>query len=238
MIIGHRGASGYAPENTLPSFEKALACGANMIEFDVHLSKDGHLVVIHDPSVDRTTNGSGLIREMTLKQIKKLDAGSWFSPEFKDVTIPTFEETVDLIKGRAKFQIEIKNNDLYKGLEEKLVKAIYDSGIREDSIITSFKFSSIKKIKEIDSRIQVALIFGNFGNNPKDPWGDICSIGGEVLNPKWTWVTSEKVQKAHDKGILVCAWIVNDIDKMRYLLTLGVDGITTDFPDKLKSLFP
>ena len=237
MIVGHRGASGYAPENTLPSFEKALACGANMIEFDVHLSKDDHLVVIHDPSVDRTTNGSGLIREMTLKQIKKLDAGSWFSPEFKGVTIPTFEETVNLIKGRAKFQIEIKNSDLYKDkeLEEKLVKAVYDSGIREDSIITSFKFSSIKKIKEIDSRIRVALIFDN---NPKDPWEDICSIRGEVLNPKWTWITSEKVQKAHDKGILICTWVVNDIDKMRHLLALGVDGITTDFPDKLKSLFP
>ena len=92
MVIGHRGAKGYAPENTIPSFEKGIECKANMIEFDVRLTKDGHTVIMHDTTVDRTTDGTGLVAQLTLKQIKKLDAGAWFSPKFKDTKVPTLEE--------------------------------------------------------------------------------------------------------------------------------------------------
>ncbi len=108
MVLGHRGARGYAPENTVPSFEKGIECKANMIEFDVRLTKDGHIVIMHDAKVDRTTNSTGLVSQLTLKQIKNLDAGAWFSPKFKGTRVPTLEETIASIKGKAKFAIEIK----------------------------------------------------------------------------------------------------------------------------------
>ncbi len=122
LVIAHRGASGYAPENTLASIRKGLDMGADMVEIDIHLSKDGEVVVIHDATLERTTDGTGKVQSKTLEELKKLNAGSWFGKEFSQEKIPTLKEVIDLMDGKALLLIELKNdskNGMYEDLVEK-----------------------------------------------------------------------------------------------------------------------
>ena len=236
MVIGHRGAKGYAPENTLPSFEKSIECKANMIEFDVRLTRDGHIVIMHDATVDRTTNGTGFISQLTLKQIKNLDAGVWFSPKFKGTKVPTLEETVAFIKGKAKFDIEVKKDSCSnEAIEEKLVSDILKNNILDDTVVTSFDLSSLERIKEIEPRLRVGFLFSqdyDFGQGLKE----ILRIGGKAIHVEYPHLTTHLVSEAHRDGILVRPWNPSDKEEMVKLIKMGVDGIATDFPDILRSL--
>jgi len=236
IVIGHRGAKGYAPENTLPSFEKGLECKADMIEFDVRLTKDARIIIMHDATVDRTTNGTGFVSSLTLKQIKSLDAGAWFSPEFKGTKVPTLQETIACIKGKAKFDIEIKKDPHSgKAIEEKLVNEILKNNILNDTIIVSFDLLSLKKIKKIEPHLRVGfLFFQNYGF--ERGLREILSIGGEEVHPEYPCLNIHLISRAHRNGILVRAWNPNDEEEMNKLIKMGVNGIGTDFPDITRAL--
>ncbi|MCK4420135.1 glycerophosphodiester phosphodiesterase, partial [Candidatus Aerophobetes bacterium] len=210
MVIGHRGARGYAPENTAPSFEKGIECKANMIEFDVRLTRDGHIVIMHDAKVDRTTNGTGLVSQLTFKEIKKLDAGTWFSPKFKGTKVPTFKEAIAFIKGRARFDIEIKE-DPYSNetIEKKLVGEILKNNILDEAVVISFDLSSLERIKEIEPRLRVGFLFSQDYDFERG-LREILHIGGEAIHPEYLHLTPRLVSKAHSRGILVRAWNSND----------------------------
>jgi glycerophosphoryl diester phosphodiesterase len=139
LVIGHRGALGYAPENTMASFEKGLECGADLLEFDIRMSRDGALIVMHDASVSRTTDGHGRIEDMTLAEIKKLDAGSWFGSQYRGERVPTLIEVLDWAKGRVSLVIEIKRDpQSIPGIEQKLIEALNDRSMIDEVIAISF----------------------------------------------------------------------------------------------------
>lgn len=237
MVTAHRGAKGHAPENTLPSFEQAIECKANMIEFDVRLTMDGHMVLMHDATVDRTTNGTDFVSQLTLKQIKKLDAGAWFSPKFKNTKVPTLEEAIASIKGKAKFDIEVKHDpsSTNKGLEERLIDAILKNNILDHTVVISFDLSCVKRIKEIEPRLTVGFLFSQSYDFERG-LREILAIGGEEIHPEYVRLTAHSVSKAHRNGIRVRAWTPNDKEEMSKLIKMGVDGIKTGFPDLLRPL--
>ncbi len=231
--IGHRGAAGHAPENTLSSFKKALELGADTLELDVHLSKDGELIVMHDPKVDRTTNGTGYIKDLTVEELKHLDAGKLFE-EYRGEKIPLLQEVFDLAKGKATFVIEIKNGPIfYPGIEGKLVQLIEKNDLVDDVIVIAFYHPSLKKIKELNPRIKTGILFvGAF----IDPWAVAEQVGADALHPMYEYVTEEMVTAAHKRGYVVHPWTINDPVQLEQWHKYGVDGITSDYPDSLSGV--
>jgi len=159
-ILGHRGASGTAPENTESAFKKALQNGADGVELDIHLTKDKELVVIHDERVDRTTNGTGYVKDLTLREIKKLDAGSYFSPQFARERILTLGEALEITNGCKIINIEIKNNIIrYPNIEEKIINIIKQKKLEDKIICSSFNHYSIHIMKKLASEIKTGLLY-------------------------------------------------------------------------------
>jgi glycerophosphoryl diester phosphodiesterase len=215
--IAHRGASAYEPENTLRSFRRAIELGADMIEFDVRLSLDGHPVIIHDKKVDRTTNGHGLVREMTLSELKKLDAG-------KGEKIPTLEEVIEFGKGKTRFVVELKEG----GTEEKVMEIIRrENNLIEDVFIVSFHRNLVKRVKELEPKIRAGLIF-LFSFSPVRN-GRECLA--DAVAPFHLFVTKGLVEKAHKSGMFFFTWTVDDPKRAKKLKDMGVDGIVTNRPD-------
>lgn len=157
IIYGHRGASQYAPENTLASYNRAIEMGADGIEIDVHKSKDGHLIVCHDERVDRTTNGQGYIKDLILKEIKSLDAGSWFSKEFSGEKIPLLEEVLEFVKDKdILLNIELKNGPIfYDGIEDELIRLVRVFNLVENTIISSFNHYSLSISKILINNLRL-----------------------------------------------------------------------------------
>jgi len=231
LCVAHRGGSAYAPENTVAAFENAVKMGVDYIELDVHLTKDGYPVVIHDDSLERTTDGTGKVKDKTLDELKELDAGSWFSDEFKGEKLPTLEEAMDFVKGRAGLFIEIKSgNDLCDGIEEKIVELIREKDMVREVIVISFNYDRIKNINELDPEIATGFLYG--GNVP-----DVCEMalnaGVDYISPSWQAVTEDIIKEAHSNNIGVSLWTINEPDIMKKFIDLGVDAITTDKPDLL-----
>ncbi|HPZ07042.1 MAG TPA: glycerophosphodiester phosphodiesterase family protein [Candidatus Eremiobacteraeota bacterium] len=158
LIIAHRGSSKLAPENTMASFKEAYKHGATAIELDTHRTKDGYLVIIHDDTLDRTTNGHGKVGDFTLKELKELDAGSWFGPEFKGEKIPTLEEVLQWAKGKVKVDIEVKNSSQYPGIEKDILKLVEEKDLKDDVFITSFDKSVSENIKDMAPEIKTGLL--------------------------------------------------------------------------------
>lgn len=232
LVIAHRGASGSAPENTIPSFRKALEMGVDFIELDIHLSKDGELIVMHDETVSRTTNGKGKIKNLTLSQIKGLDAGSWFSGEYKGLVVPTLDEVFQLVSGKTKLLIEVKGTSVKsKGIEKILIDKIYRYNAKKWCVVQSFDEKILEKIREVDPSVSLhRLISGPivFQSKKTDDF--------LALNPHYRFATKRKIEKLHSKNLKIFVWTVNDVEKMKKLIAMGVDGIITNFPEKLKQL--
>lgn len=237
FIIAHRGASGTSPENTLAAFKKAIDSGADFIELDVHLSKDGKLIVMHDETVNRTTNGKGLIRELSLDQIKKLDAGSWFNISYAGLTVPTLDEVVRLItdkkqnNSKIKLLIEVKGSSKkYPGIEKILIEKINEFQCKDQCVVQSFDKQIIKNIAQLDSSITLhQLIVGKiFPRRIPD--------FVQAINPNHYFVSKRKIEKLHSLNKKIFVWTVNKEKKMEKLISLGVDGIITNYPEKLKSI--
>jgi len=210
-IIGHRGASGYAPENTLLSFQKAIELGCDAIELDVRLSKDNRLVVIHDHKVNRTTNGKGSVSKMTLAEIKELDCDGQ--------KIPTLQEVIDICN--IDLQIELK----VKGTPLPVYNTIIENGILSRVLVTSFDTELLKEIKSLDSNIKTGFLFRRKTRKSWEGYSAIC--------PKSSIVNKKIIDKAHGLGVEVYVYHVDNKKLAERLINWGVDGIGTDYPDLL-----
>ena len=234
MVVAHRGFSGAAPENTLVAFRQAIEIGSDMIELDIQLSKDGRIVVMHDETLERTTNGRGKVVDHNLKELKKLDAGSCFGPEFSGERIPTLQEVLDLAKGRVLVNIEIKNptHGQYPitDLADKSLQAVKKTGMVDRVIFSSFNPVSLEHIQKIESRAWVALLFHR-------PWNSFLemTLGKEyeVLNLRNIHLTKEKISQVHKEGMKVNVYTVNTEEELEQFVRWGADGIITNYPDRL-----
>ncbi len=217
LIIGHRGAAGLAPENTMLSYRTALDLGVPMIELDIHETIDGHLVCIHDSSVDRATDGSGIVAEMTLREIRGLDAGL-------GERVPLLSEVLDLARGRMSVNIELKA----LGVEKKVLDLVTDRSMLDSIIVSSFYHGSILAMKELNPNVPTSALIAE---SKEGLVSYVVDLGADALNPLHSLVTHDLVEEAHRKSLRIYPWTVNDASRMFELLRLGVDGIITDFPN-------
>lgn len=241
LRIGHRGAAGLAPENTLIAIEKGLEYKVDRIEIDVQQTKDGQVVLLHDLTVDRTTSGKGLVKDYTYAELAALDAGSWFDPAFKGEKVPTLEDAIRLINGRAELIIEIKEgNDYYPNIEENILEAIATTNSASWCIIHSFDTKVLESIHEKDPSIRLHKVFyGKLRHLPvligedtewyrlkNYPYIDEYSFNYKLAN-------KGLIRKLKSKGKKVNVWTPNSQRAIDDMIGLGVDGVITDFPDKL-----
>lgn len=228
--IAHRGFSGKYPENTMLAFRKALEAGAEGIEFDVHMTKDDQLVIIHDELLDRTTDGTGLVRDYTLEELRRLDASAGFRGVFGKNPIPTLEEYYELIKDwEILTNIELKTGVIwYPGIEEKVLKVIDHYGRRKDTIISSFNHFSILRMKELAPDIVCGFLEESRIIAP----AEYCKKHKvQCWHPLCYDMTEDVVGELKAEGIMINAWTVNRWEDMEDMLKKGIDGVITNFPD-------
>ena len=236
QLFAHSGAKSVAPDNTLPAFQAALDMGADGIEMDVQCSKDGVLVVLHDYTVDALTDGSGAVDQLTLEQLRQLDAGRYFSPAFASVGIPTLVEVLDLVGDRCLLNIEVKSYEHDGGDEvEPLVKLIRERGLYDQVIVSSFNPLSLIKLRAADARIALGLLYDRqLPAVLMDAWMSPL-MAPEALHPYFALVDADYMAWAKSLGKAVNVWTVNDLDEARRLQALGVDVIITDAPSVLRA---
>jgi len=228
-ILGHRGASGAAPENTESAFKKAFQIGADGVELDVHLTKDKELVVIHDERVDRTTDGTGYVKDLTLREIKKLDAGSYFSSQFAGERILTLEEALELVRSFKLINIEIKNMIIkYKDIERELLSTIQGMNLESKVICSSFNHYSIALIKQLSPDIKTGLLYFS---TLYQPWVYAERIGADAIHPYYLNVSSNIIKECHRNKIKVNVWTVDDRDMIKKMIKNQVDMIITNYPE-------
>ncbi|MFI1471895.1 glycerophosphodiester phosphodiesterase [Streptomyces wuyuanensis] len=215
LTIGHRGVMGVEPENTLRSFVRAERAGMDAIELDLHLSKDGALVVMHDADVDRTTDGTGPIAEKTLAELRELDAG-------QGERIPVFEEVLDAVS--APLQVEIKDAAAARVLADVMVKR----DLVERIEVTSFQDDAVREITALVPGVRTGLIASRWGSDIVER---AQAVGAPTLALNIRRLTLETVERAHDVGLRVIGWVVNTQDHLRLVRALELDGATTDFPE-------
>lgn len=230
-IFAHRGSSGTRPENTMAAYMEAARVGADGLELDAQLSKDGELVVLHDERVDRTTDGSGWVKDFTLQELKQLSAGSWFSGSFRDARIPTISEVLDWAQGNnLKLNIELKTGRVkYPDLEKKVIALVREYGVGDRVILSSFYHYSLKKVQWLDPDMETAILYmeGLF-----EPWRYARQLGASSLHCYWPAATSEIITGAMQAGIAVRPFTVNKEANMKSLINAGCSGIFTDWPEK------
>ena len=230
IIFAHRGASAYAPENTLAAFELAIQAGAQAIELDAKLSADGQVIVIHDQSVDRTTNGSGKVTKIPFSAMRELDAGSSFSVKFRGERIPTLDKVFEVVGRRILINVELTNYATpFDALIPKVVKLVKRHALEKRVLLSSFLPHNLRRARRLLPDVPVGLLTwaGWMGAGPRTfarftPY--------QALHPHTMSVNARLVQRFHAAGLRVHAWTVNDEAEMRRLFTLGVDGIFTDDP--------
>lgn len=231
-VFAHRGARRVAPENTLPAFERALAMGVAGIEFDVHLTTDGRLVVIHDFTVGKTTDGHGAVAAMTAAEVRRLDAGSHFDAAFAGVQVPFLEEVLDLVGDRCRLNIEIKSMDPYANDASSAVAAIIrDRALYDQVLVSSFNPISLIKLRYLDSKIALGMLYGDeMPGFLRQVWAG-PPIRPEAQHPEHTLIDAAYMQWARALPGAVNTWTVNDVEEARRLAALGVDVIMSDVPD-------
>lgn len=217
QVIGHRGAAGLEPENTLRSYRRALEIGVDYVETDVYLTKDKQLIVMHDKTVNRTTNGSGPVEEMTFDEVRRLDAG-------KGEQVPTLREVLALIKGKAKIHIELKG----QGTPKPVVDTVREMDMIPDVVITSGVTERLHEVKSLCPDVTVEHIYGN---PPPDAIERALSAKAARVSVNIRHITQEYVDAAHKAGLLVIAWPPNTEEEIRRALSFGVDLICSDRPD-------
>ncbi|MGB9682531.1 MAG: glycerophosphodiester phosphodiesterase [bacterium] len=229
VILGHRGAPKVAPQNTLSSFKMALEMGADGVELDVRLTKDRKFVIIHDPMVDNVTNGKGYVGDYTLVELKRLDAGSWFSKEFQNERIPTLEEALDILRSFKIVNIEIKNDPIpCEGIEEIFLEFIFNTEIRNRVIVSSFDHSLLLRLKRLDDSINTGVLYSC---KPENPNLLAIDVKANSLHPFWPSIGEDTVRDAHNVGLKIFPWTVDEESYMRILLEWNVDGIITNSPE-------
>ena len=226
LAVAHRGASRYAPENTLPAFQLALDEGVPAVECDIQRTRDGRVVVIHDQTVDRTTDGRGAVAALTFEELRRLDAGRWFAPEFAGTRIPLLDEVLDLVRGRALLKVEVKNAPtFYEGIEQQAVEAIRHRGMEEHVLLMSFDHESVRAVRAQSPHSPTGIIYAA---RLVDGPAAARAADADALCLHWAYVTEGVVASAHAAGLRVLVWTVDDEDAFRRCLALGVDGITSN----------
>jgi len=251
--IAHRGASGYAPEHTFYSYDKSHnAIGASYIEVDLQMTKDGHLVAMHDETVDRTTNGTGRVDQYTLEELKQLDAGSKFNEQnpqyansnYEGAQIPTLDEILERYGTDANYYIETKSPDVYPGMEEKLLDTLNKHQLLNEQslkkghvMVQSFSQESLLKMKNLNSNVPLIRLLdkGELPNMTQQDFNYIkqYAIG---VGPEYTDLTKENVTNLKNTGFLVHPFTVNEVADMERLNEYGVDGLFTNYPDLYKQV--
>lgn len=235
QVIAHRGASGLAPENTLAAVRRAVADGADAVECDVHRTRDGALVVLHDPTLGRTTDAAAVlpgrgpwdVSELTLAELRRLDAGSWWGRQHTGEVVPTLEEWLTAV-GPLHALVEVKWPERYAGIEHDL-----DAVLTGRVSVQSFDHAFLRRFKEVAGDASVGALVG------RRPWRrDLVEVASwaDQLNPRWRLVTRGLVDRAHELGLAVHPWTVDHLPQMARLGELGVDGLITNHPARLTGL--
>ena len=230
LNIAHRGASGTSPENTLAAFRAAIAAGAVMCELDVQPTSDHALVVIHDETVDRTTNGQGAVEEMTLAELKRLDAGVRFSGAApRGEPIPTLDEVFAATAGQCALNIELKSGPVEKEVAALMRK--WDA--LETSMVSSFDWDRLARMRELEDAARIGVLAEK---NIQEMFDAAARLSAYAINPRFDLVTSELCDTAHARGLKVLVWTVDVPELMRLLIGCGVDGIMTNYPARLQEV--
>lgn len=231
QIVGHRGARGLAPENTLPAFAIAAELDIDGVEFDVQRTADGALVVFHDDEVDRVTTGSGTLWEMTLDQVQALDAGVRFGARFTGTRVPTLRETLEYLKTtRLLLFIELKDPWRFPGMAQQCVELVRELGLVERTMFRSFYHDVLHELYAIAPEIALSAL-----------WDDRLPAADEVtwkaVDAPHELLTPANIRQMQARGQQVTAWTVNDVARAQELMDAGIDGLCTDYPDRLLALF-
>jgi len=238
-LTGHRGAAGLAPENSLAAIQKGLDNHVDRIEIDVQQTKDNVVISLHDVTIDRTTDGKGLVKDLTYKEILKYSGGIRFSTEFKDEKVPALDEVLKLVNGQAVLIIEIKDgDDYYAGIEQRVVDAINRFNAKSWVIVHSFNDEVLERVKKIDKAIELHKLFyadfpfikliydGKFRITDLEQYDYVTEI-----STFYPLTTQRLVDEVHALGKKINVWTVNDSIKINRLINMGVDGIITDHPE-------
>lgn len=233
LVIAHRGASGYAPENTMAAFQLAQELGSDGLEFDVQLTRDGIPVVIHDELLTRTTGYQGYVGDLNLNELSKLDAGGWMSPKWKGEPIPTLEQVLQKYNGLF-LNVELKNSKMaYPGLEEKVIELVLKYCKPDQVILSSFNHQSVQKLKQIAPTLPTGLLYST---EPKQILNYAIEIGAFAVHPDYKLLSQARMESYIKQGLHVNTWTVNESRDMEFCIKLGVDGIITNYPDRLHSM--
>lgn len=239
-VIAHRGASAVAPENTLPAVDIGAGMKADFVEIDVQLTKDGELVVIHDTTLDRTTDVETKfpdrapynVGDFTLEEIRTLDAGSWFSAEYAGIKVPTLQEVLDTLRGRAGLLLEVKSPDLYPGIAEAIVADLAGEGWLQANarsgrlVVQSFDWDFMAEFNALAPQVPAGLL----GGPPSEAEMAELSTWADQINPNHNQVDAEFIETVHEYGMVTWPYTVDDPERMRELASIGVDGIITNYP--------
>ena len=228
LVIAHRGASGELPENTLPAYERAVAQGSDMIEIDLHTTRDGAIVITHDEDLE-DLGGRGEVADATLGEIRRLDAGG-------GAVVPILEEVLDAFGGRIPFNLELKRGSRaeYAGMEAVAVAEVARRGLLEQTLFSSFFPPVLEALREVSPEVRIAVLI-----SPRFPLGAIeraLALGAEAINPERSLASPELVDSAHGEGLSVYVYTVDDPEEMHRLLDLGVDGLFTNYPGRMRTL--
>ena len=232
-VIAHRGFSGHAPENTLVAIRKAIAAGADMVEVDVTVTADGHVICLHDETLDRTTDGSGLPSNLSLAEIKQLDAGSWFSPDYAGERIPTLAEVLETVKSRILINVEIKSEAVEHDVVSKVAALIAEHGMLDEVVVSSFSPEALRRMKTTDPTVVTATLFNKELHTGRDPLEIVLEVGSRGFNISSKRVTPEMIDRCHRHGIPVAVYTVNEASDMLRLMEMGVDAVFSDHPDRM-----
>lgn len=227
----HRGASSYAPENTMSSFKKAFQLGSNGIELDLQKTKDGKIVIFHDKEIDKKSNGTGKISDYTYNELLEFDFGSWFGKEFKNEKIVLFEDFMKSVSDKNLIlAIELKE----EGIEKDTLEIINKYYNKDNIFITSFLYNALSNIRKFDNNIKIGWLIGEDIN--KKNVSELIKISGNQICPPANLVSIEGIKLARENGLSVRLWGVSNEEIMERVYKFDIDGMTVNFPDKLKRL--
>lgn len=243
LNVAHRGASGYAPEHTITSYKMGEKMHGDYIEVDLQMTKDGELIAMHDETLDRTTNGTGQVKDYTLKEIKQLDAGSWFNEkyperakaEYEGLQVPTLEEVFQTFGKNANYYIETKSPEVYPGMEQKLVDVVNEYGINKDKLLVqSFSSESLLKMNQIDPSVKLVQLM-EYASPATLTDEEVQAIKQYAMGigPNSDMIDRAYVQQAVQNGLEIHPYTVNEKEEMQKLIDWGVTGMFTNFPDLL-----
>lgn len=235
-VYAHRGASGHAPENTMAAFRKAVELGSCGIECDVQLTRDGRLVICHDETLERTTDGKGFIKDHSYSELMELDAGGWFDNRFRNERIPELSQLLRLVRDHHMLlNIEIKSGIvLYPGIEDKIIAQVKEFGLQDSVIISSFNHYSVKKCRDIAPDIKTGILYME---GLYEPWNYMKALDCQCAHPFYMALAPEIARELKARGYQINVFTVNDPQEALKLAEAGVDGIITNYPDRILQAF-